>query len=165
MACSSSKRNSARARAVSVLPTPVGPRKMKLPMGRLGSLRPARERRIALATTCRAPRPGRRRARAGGLPSAPASAPRLPASCETGMPVHLLTILAMSSSSTSSFNMRACRLGSALLLGVQLLQLGFELGQLAVLDVRRRAPGCPCASALPSRSAAPRSASSARRCG
>jgi hypothetical protein len=30
---SSSKRNSARARAVSVLPTPVGPRKMKLPMG------------------------------------------------------------------------------------------------------------------------------------
>ena len=51
MASSSSKRNSARARAVSVLPTPVGPRKMKLPMGRLGSLRPARLRRMALATT------------------------------------------------------------------------------------------------------------------
>ena len=51
MAASSSKRNSARARAVSVLPTPVGPRKMKLPMGCLGSLRPARLRRMALATT------------------------------------------------------------------------------------------------------------------
>src|SRR6202035_3916425 len=41
---SSSKRNSARARASSVLPTPVGPRKMNEPMGRLGSLSPARER-------------------------------------------------------------------------------------------------------------------------
>ena len=35
MACSSSNRNSASARAVSVLPTPVGPRKMNEPMGRL----------------------------------------------------------------------------------------------------------------------------------
>src|SRR5947199_1187598 len=42
MACSSSKRNSARARANSVLPTPVGPRKMKEPSGRLGSCSPAR---------------------------------------------------------------------------------------------------------------------------
>src|SRR5665647_514018 len=39
---SSSKRNSARARASSVFPTPGGPRKMNEPMGRLGSLRPAR---------------------------------------------------------------------------------------------------------------------------
>ena len=31
IACSSSNRNSASARASSVLPTPVGPRKMKLP--------------------------------------------------------------------------------------------------------------------------------------
>ncbi len=51
MECSSSKRNSASARAVSVLPTPVGPRKMNEPMGRLGSLSPARERRMAFATT------------------------------------------------------------------------------------------------------------------
>src|SRR5919201_1468975 len=43
IACSESKRNSARARAVSVFPTPVGPRKMKEPIGRLGSCRPARE--------------------------------------------------------------------------------------------------------------------------
>ena len=42
IACSSSNRNSASARASSVLPTPVGPRKMKLPSGRLGSCSPAR---------------------------------------------------------------------------------------------------------------------------
>ena len=40
MAFSSSNRYSASARTSSVLPTPVGPRKMKLPMGRLGSLKP-----------------------------------------------------------------------------------------------------------------------------
>ena len=49
-AASSPKRNSARALAVSVLPTPDGPRKMNEPDGRLGSLRPARVRRIALET-------------------------------------------------------------------------------------------------------------------
>src|SRR2546429_2524912 len=49
-----SKRNSARARASSVFPTPVGPRKMKEPMGRLGSESPARLRRTALATRARA---------------------------------------------------------------------------------------------------------------
>ena len=47
IACSSSNRNSASARAVSVLPTPVGPRKMNEPIGRLGSCSPARERRTA----------------------------------------------------------------------------------------------------------------------
>ena len=52
MACSESKRNSARARASSVLPTPVGPRKMKEPSGRLGSWRPERARRTALLTAC-----------------------------------------------------------------------------------------------------------------
>ena len=45
MFCSSSKRYAARARASSVFPTPVGPRKMKLPMGRLGSFRPDLARR------------------------------------------------------------------------------------------------------------------------
>src|SRR5215472_15117077 len=38
------KRNSARRRATSVLPTPVGPRKKKQPTGRIGDLRPARLR-------------------------------------------------------------------------------------------------------------------------
>ena len=54
MAWSSSKRNSARARAVSVFPTPVGPRKINEPMGRLGSESPDRARRTALATSSRA---------------------------------------------------------------------------------------------------------------
>ena len=45
--------NSAKVWARKVLPTPVGPRKMKEPIGRRGSLRSARERRSALeiATT------------------------------------------------------------------------------------------------------------------
>ena len=50
MALSSSNRNSASALASSVLPTPVGPRNRKLPMGRSGSCRPARARRTASAT-------------------------------------------------------------------------------------------------------------------
>src|SRR3982750_892422 len=41
------KRNSANARAASDLPTPVGPRNRNEPAGRLGDLRPARERRMA----------------------------------------------------------------------------------------------------------------------
>src|SRR3972149_6550510 len=42
------KSSLARALVSSVLPTPVGPRKMNEPMGRFGSLRPARARRTAL---------------------------------------------------------------------------------------------------------------------
>ena len=44
---SSSNKNSASALASSVLPTPVGPRKMKLPTGRFTSFSPARARRMA----------------------------------------------------------------------------------------------------------------------
>ena len=44
IACSSSNRNSARARASSVLPTPVGPRKRNDPTGRCGSPSPERAR-------------------------------------------------------------------------------------------------------------------------
>ena len=47
-ASSSPNRNSASVRASSVLPTPDGPRKMNEPVGRFGSLMPARARRIAL---------------------------------------------------------------------------------------------------------------------
>src|SRR6266446_4690934 len=47
---SSSKRNSASARASSVFPTPVGPRKINEPMGRLVSESPARLRRTAFET-------------------------------------------------------------------------------------------------------------------
>jgi len=42
IASSSPNRNSASVRASSVLPTPEGPRKMNEPVGRFGSLRPAR---------------------------------------------------------------------------------------------------------------------------
>ncbi len=42
--------NSASARASSVLPTPVGPRKTNEPIGRFGSCRPVRARRSAFAT-------------------------------------------------------------------------------------------------------------------
>src|SRR5438270_862567 len=49
-AFSSPNRYSASVRASSVLPTPVGPRKMNEPTGRLASLSPARERRMARDT-------------------------------------------------------------------------------------------------------------------
>ncbi len=44
MASSVSNKYAAKALANSVLPTPVGPRKMKLAVGRLGSAKPARDR-------------------------------------------------------------------------------------------------------------------------
>ena len=50
MAFSSPKRLAAKARANSVLPTPVGPKNKNEPIGRFGSLRPARARRTALET-------------------------------------------------------------------------------------------------------------------
>ena len=53
-ASSSSKRNSASVLANSVFPTPVGPRKMNEPLGRLGSFSPARVRRIDRASAAMA---------------------------------------------------------------------------------------------------------------
>ena len=50
MAFSSSNSTSASALHSSVLPTPVGPRKMNEPIGRFGSCKPLRLRRTALAT-------------------------------------------------------------------------------------------------------------------
>jgi hypothetical protein len=49
-AFSLANRNSASARATSVLPTPVGPRNRNDPAGRFADLSPARERRIARAS-------------------------------------------------------------------------------------------------------------------
>ena len=51
---SSANRNSARALVSSVLPTPVGPRNRKLPMGRAGSCSPARALRTASDTAASA---------------------------------------------------------------------------------------------------------------
>jgi hypothetical protein len=51
MLSSESNSEPASARDSSVLPTPVGPRKMKEPIGRRGSLMPARARMTASATS------------------------------------------------------------------------------------------------------------------
>ena len=59
IARSSSNRNSASARASSVLPTPVGPRKMNEPIGRLRILQPGRERGSPRRQPPRRLRPGR----------------------------------------------------------------------------------------------------------
>jgi hypothetical protein len=91
--------NSASAFASSVFPTPVGPRKMNEPIGRFGSFRPARARRtaretVSIASCC----PMTRWWRASSILSS-----RSDSSCAmrvTGMPVHIATTWAISSSST-----------------------------------------------------------------
>ena len=106
MACSSSNNSRHRLRATSVLPTPVGPRKRKEPIGRLVSLRPARERRMALATAATARswpitwRPIEFSSLVNLLDS-------LSISRSTGMPVQRATTLAMSSGVTSSRSKRS----------------------------------------------------------
>ena len=100
IASSSPNRNSASVRASSVLPTPEGPRKMNEPAGRFGSLIPARERRIAFETASIATSwPITRLCssssmRISFLVSASVS-------LKTGMPVHIETMSAISSSPTS----------------------------------------------------------------
>ena len=102
----------ASARASSVLPTPVGPRKRKLPTGRFGSPSPARERRIASATavtasswptirSCSCCSSRSRRSRSSAV------------SCEIGIPVARETISAMSSAFTSGARCRPRRRSSS----------------------------------------------------
>ena len=101
IACSESNMNSASARASSVLPTPVGPRKRKLPIGRSGSESPARERRSAPETASTASSwPITRSCRRSSMWISFSTSPSIRR--ETGMPVHLETTSAMSSSVTSS---------------------------------------------------------------
>ena len=97
IASSSPNRNSASVRASSVLPTPDGPRKTKEPVGRFGSLRPARERRIAFETTSIAwCWPMTRLCSSSSIRiSFWVSAS---VSLKTGMPVHIETMSAISSS-------------------------------------------------------------------
>ena len=101
MAVSSSNRKAASALVSSVLPTPVGPRKMNEPIGRLGSCRPARARRTAVETASTASRwPTTRLASASSMRS---SLSRSPSSIRsTGMPVQRETIWAMWSGVTAS---------------------------------------------------------------
>src|SRR5215218_6688071 len=106
IAASSPKRASASVRASSVLPTPVGPKNMKEPIGRLGSESPALALRIASATAVTA----------SSCPttlSCSCSSRRMSrsrsswVSWETGMPVARLTTSAMSSAATSATGRRA----------------------------------------------------------
>ena len=101
IARSSSKRKSARDFASSVLPTPVGPRKRKDPVGRSGSATPARERRTASETARTASVwPMSREPMIDSMLSSLSVSPwrRRPA----GMPVHEAMTSAMSSAPTRS---------------------------------------------------------------
>ena len=96
-AFSSPKRYSARVRASSVLPTPVGPRKMNEPTGRRLSLRPARERRMARETAATAsPWPTMRPCRASSMRASLADS--FSSSLDSGIPVQRETMYSMSSS-------------------------------------------------------------------
>ena len=99
---SESKRYSAKAFASSVLPTPVGPRKMKLPIGRFGSERPARFLLIALQTRSTASScPITRFLSSVSMFCNFSSSPCI--ILDTGIPVQVLTTSDTSSSVTSSF--------------------------------------------------------------
>ena len=88
--------NSARALTSSVLPTPVGPRNRKAPMGRRWSLSPARARRTALEMLRMASSwPTMRLCISCSMRSSRSVSSM--ASRVTGMPVHMLTTSAMSS--------------------------------------------------------------------
>ena len=103
MASSVSNRNAANDLVNSVLPTPVGPRNRNEPLGREGSESPARERRIASATALTASScPTTRLCRASSIRN---SLSRSPSSIlATGIPVHLETTSAISSSLTALRN-------------------------------------------------------------
>ena len=87
-------------RATSVLPTPVGPRKMNEPIGRFGFLRPARERRIARVTRRDRLVLADRRACAAGPPSRAAWPSRPARASRPGSSSTSATMWAMSSSVT-----------------------------------------------------------------
>ncbi len=102
MAFSSLNRNSANDFANSVLPTPVVPKNINEPIGRLGSCKPARLLRTASAIASMASFwPATR------LPNSSSNFNNFSRSlCSilaTGIPVHLATTSAMSSAVTSSF--------------------------------------------------------------
>ena len=100
MALSSPNMASARALQSSVLPTPVGPRNRKEPMGRFSSLRPARARRMARATALTASSwPMTRLCSASSRWSRRLDSSSV--SLVTGMCVQAATISATSSSPTS----------------------------------------------------------------
>src|SRR5215204_358064 len=123
--CSSlSNRKFASALHSSVLPTPVGPRNRKEPVGRFGSERPERERRMAFATALIASScPTTRSCSLSSISSSFSRSPCI--SLDTGMPVARATTSAISSAPT-------CVRSSGRL---RFLQLLFQRRQLAVLQL------------------------------
>ena len=122
-------------RASSVLPTPVGPRNRNDPMGRFGSDRPARDRRIAFATALTASSwPMTRPWRTSSMRTSLAISPSM--SRLTGMPVHFETISATSSSSTSSLSICSSAWSSSSRTRAA-LDLLLELAHRAVAQLRR----------------------------
>ena len=104
--------NSASALASSVFPTPVGPRKMNEPIGRFGSLSPARARRTAFETIPIASSwPMTRPWRASSMLSRRCDSSW--AMRVTGIPVHIATTWAISSSSTLGCSPETCDCHSA----------------------------------------------------
>ena len=103
MASSVSKRFLAKALANSVLPTPVGPKKMKLAVGRSGSESPARERCIAsdtavTASSCPITFSCSSSSKCNSFSFSDSTNLRI------GIPVHLEIISAISDSITSSLS-------------------------------------------------------------
>ena len=101
-----SNRLSARVLASSVFPTPVGPRKRKEPIGRWGSLIPARARMIASDTASTASfwpitRSCKILCKRNNFSRSPSI------SLVTGTPVQRATISAISSAVTSSLRMES----------------------------------------------------------
>jgi hypothetical protein len=103
IACSSLKRNSANARASSVLPTPVVPIKINEPIGRLhpAILHGIDELRLPLLLLHP---PDQQLVCEVHLPFLTSLVRSLSSIRLTGMPVHLATTSAMSSASTSSLS-------------------------------------------------------------
>ena len=99
MASSLSNKKFAKALVNSVLPTPVGPRNRNEPLGRLGSDKPARERRTAFdtattASSCPTTRLCKKSSMCSNFSRSPCSI------FDTGMPVAALTTSAISLSVT-----------------------------------------------------------------
>ena len=105
-ASSSPKRNSASVLASSVLPTPVGPAKIKEPPGRCGSFKPARDRRIACAIEVTASFcPITRLWSSSSIRNSFADSASV--SLNTGIPVDMESTCAISSSSTTETTSRS----------------------------------------------------------
>ena len=146
IALSSSNRNPAKALVNSVFPTPVGPRKRKLPIGWSTRCRPALERRTALETASIASCcPITRSPRAPSIFSNLSFSPCIMRS--TGIPVQRLTTAAISFSRTSSLIMEPVSSSTALVSAIRFSKTGIIL--CANSPARVQSPSrCACSKAI-----------------